>query len=56
LRIDGHFGVHVPYARPISPITKTDRKGRASRPTSSVPVEQALDVAKRVATEAIRQK
>lgn len=55
-RLDDHFSISVPYARPINPITKSDWEGTGVAPDVSVPRDQALDVAKKLAAEAIRKK
>lgn len=55
VRIDDHFLISVPYARPINPITKTDWEGTGVAPDVSVPAAQALDVAKKLAAEASRR-
>ena len=46
---------HVPYARPVNPITKTDWEGTGVAPDVNVPADQALDVAKKLAAEALRK-
>ena len=51
LRIDDHFVIHVPYARAVNPITKTDWEGTGVAPNVEAPAEQVLDVAKRLAGE-----
>ena len=51
--IDDHFSVRVPVARSISPITKTNWEGTGVEPDVTVPADQALDVAVRLATEEI---
>ena len=56
LRVDDHFVLGLPYARPINPVTKTDWEGSGVAPDVSVPAEQALDVAKKLAADAIRGK
>jgi retinol-binding protein 3 len=55
LRVDDHFIVSVPCARPINPITKTDWEGTGVAPDVAVPADQALDVARKLAAEAIRK-
>jgi len=56
MRVDDHFIIHVPYARPVNPITKTDWEGTGVAPDVNVAADQALDVAKKLAAEAIRKK
>jgi hypothetical protein len=54
-RVDDHFFVSVPYARPINPITKTDWEGTGVAPDVNVPADQALEVAKKLAGNALRK-
>jgi hypothetical protein len=42
LRIDDHFSIIVPFARSISPITKTDWEGTGVQPNIRVPASDAL--------------
>ena len=49
-RIDDHFSVRVPTGRPI---TMTDWEGRGLEPDVKVAADQALDVALKLAAEAI---
>ena len=49
VRVDDHFVIHVPYARPVNPITKLDWEGTGVAPNVEAPPDQALDVAKRLA-------
>jgi hypothetical protein len=51
--IDDHFSVRVPYARSISPITKTNWEGTGVEPDVKVAADQALDVALKLAAEEI---
>jgi C-terminal processing protease CtpA/Prc len=55
-RIDDHFAVMVPFARAVNPVTKTDWEGTGVEPDVKVPAEQALDVAKKMAVEAIANR
>jgi len=41
-RIDDHFSIIVPFARSISPITKTDWEGTGVKPDVEVPAAEAL--------------
>lgn len=52
-RIDDHFSVAVPFARSMSPITKTNWEGTGVEPDVKVPADQALDVALKLAAEEI---
>ena len=54
-RVDDHFLIGVPYARPVNPITKTDWEGTGVAPDVDVPADQALDVAKKLAAKALRK-
>src|SRR5439155_7202386 len=53
-RIDAHFMIGVPFARAITPISKTNWEGTGVEPDIKVPADQALDVAKEKAAELIR--
>lgn len=44
-RIDEHFTVAVPFAKPINPISKTDWEGTGVVPDISVKADSALDTA-----------
>lgn len=55
LRVEDHFVVGVPFARAINPITRTDWEGTGVAPDVDVPAAEALDVAKKLAAEAIRK-
>ena len=56
VRLDDHFMIRVPTARSISPITKTDWEGTGVEPDVKVPADQALETAKRLATEALEHQ
>jgi hypothetical protein len=53
-RLDDHFGIGVPFGRPINPISKKDWEGTGVEPDVKVPADEALDVAKKMALEQIR--
>jgi len=53
-RIDDHFMIGVPFARAVNPITKTNWEGTGVEPDVKVPAGEALDVAKKMAAEQIR--
>jgi retinol-binding protein 3 len=53
-RIDDHFMIGVPLARPVNPISKTNWEGTGVEPHVKVPADEALDVAKKMAAEQIR--
>jgi hypothetical protein len=53
-RIDDHFMIGVPFARAINPISKTNWEGTGVEPDIKVPAGGALDVAKKMAAEQIR--
>ena len=55
-RIDDHFGIGVPFARAINPITKTNWEGTGVEPDIKVPASEALEVAKKMAAEQIRNR
>ena len=50
-RIDEHFVIGVPFARAISPITKTNWEGTGVEPDVKVPAAQALTTAQKLAAE-----
>ena len=45
-RLDDHFIIGVPFARPINPITKTNWEGTGVEPDVKVPADQALETAR----------
>ena len=53
-RIDDHFMIGVPFARAVNPISKTNWEGTGVEPDVKVPAAEALDVAKKMAAEQIR--
>jgi hypothetical protein len=55
-RLDDHFMLDVPFARSISPITKTDWEVTGVEPDVKVPADQALETAKKLAAEALAQQ
>lgn len=55
-RLGDHFMIGIPFARSISPITKTDWEGTGVEPDVKVPADQALETAKRLAAEGLVQK
>jgi hypothetical protein len=55
-RLDDHFMIGVPFARAINPITKTNWEGTGVEPDVKVPAAEALDTAKKLATEKIEKQ
>jgi Peptidase family S41/N-terminal domain of Peptidase_S41 in eukaryotic IRBP len=53
-RIDDHFMIGVPFARAVNPISKTNWEGTGVEPDVKVPAGEALDVAKKMAAEQIK--
>jgi hypothetical protein len=53
-RITEHFGIGVPFARAINPITHTNWEGTGVAPDEKVDASQALEVAIKLATERIK--
>jgi hypothetical protein len=53
-RIDDHFTIGVPFARAVNPISKTNWEGTGVEPDIKVLADQALDVAKKMAAEQIK--
>jgi hypothetical protein len=50
-RIDDHFMIGVPFARAISPISKTNWEGTGVEPDVKVPAAEALATAQKLAAE-----
>jgi len=55
-RVDDHFMIGVPFARAVNPISKTNWEGTGVEPDVKVPADEALDVAKKMAAEQIRNE
>lgn len=55
-RIDDHFFIRVPFGRYINSVTKADWEGTGVEPDVKVPAAEALDVAKKLATEEISSR
>lgn len=55
-RIDDHFMIGVPFARAINPISKTNWEGTGVEPDIKVPAGEALDVARKMASEQIARQ
>jgi Peptidase family S41/N-terminal domain of Peptidase_S41 in eukaryotic IRBP len=55
-RIDAHFTIGVPFARPINPISKTDWEGTGVAPDVRVRSAEALEVAQQLAVRALEHK
>ena len=53
-QITEHFGIGVPFARAINPVTHTDWEGTGVEPDVKVDAPQALEVAIKLATERIK--
>jgi hypothetical protein len=53
MKISRRFAIGVPFARAISPITKTNWEGTGVAPDIALPADQALDHAYRLALEAV---
>lgn len=53
-KVSAHFAIGVPFARAISPVTKTNWEGVGVTPDISVPADSALDKAYRMAIENLR--
>ena len=54
-RIDDHFMIGVPFARAINPISKTNWEGTGVEPDVKAPGDEGLEVAKKMAAEAIKK-
>ncbi|MFZ0590456.1 MAG: S41 family peptidase [Bryobacteraceae bacterium] len=55
-RIDAHFTIGVPFARPINPITKTDWERTGVAPDVKVKSPDALEVAEQLAVRKLQHK
>lgn len=55
-RIDDHFGIGVPFARAINPITHTNWEGVGVEPDVKVAASDALDTAQRLIAERARTR
>jgi hypothetical protein len=55
-RIDDHFGIGVPFARAINPISKTNWEGTGVEPDVKVSASEALEAAKKMAAEQIKKR
>ena len=55
-RVDDHFMIGVPFAKAVNPISKTNWEGTGVEPDVKVPAVEALDVAKKMAAEQIRNE
>lgn len=55
-RIDDHFMIHVPFARPINPISKTDWEGTGVEPDVKVKAADALQTAEKLAQSKLRNR
>jgi peptidase S41-like protein len=55
-RITEHFGIGVPFARAINPITHTNWEGTGVEPDVKVPAADALTTAKKLAAEKLAAK
>jgi len=54
-RLDDRFFIDMPFARAVSPITKTDWEGRGVQPDVEVAAEQALATAQKLARERLKE-
>ena len=55
-RIDDHFAIDVPFARPINPISKTDWEGTGVEPDVKVKAADALATAEKLAKNHLRNR
>ena len=55
-RIDDHFGIGVPFARAINPISKTNWEGTGVTPDVDAKAADALDVAEKMAKEKLEKE
>jgi hypothetical protein len=55
-RIDDHFRIRVPFARPINPISKTNWEGTGVEPDVKVNAADALKTAEKLAARRLQKK
>jgi hypothetical protein len=55
-RVTDHFGVGVPFARSINPVTRTNWEGTGVKPDVAVPADQALHTAHLLALKKAAEK
>lgn len=55
-RVNDHFGVRVPFARSVNPVTKTNWEGTGVKPDVAVPAGQALHTAHLLALKRAAEK
>jgi hypothetical protein len=54
-RLDDHFTLALPIARPINPTSKTDWEGTGIKPDIPVPAADALSTAQKLASESLHR-
>jgi retinol-binding protein 3 len=55
-RIDDHFAIDVPFARPINPISKTDWEGTGVEPDVKVKASGVLATSEKLAESHLRNR
>jgi Peptidase family S41/N-terminal domain of Peptidase_S41 in eukaryotic IRBP len=55
-RIDDHFGIGVPFARAINPVSKTDWEGTGIEPDVKVKASDALETAEKLAENKLQKE
>ncbi len=55
-QIDDHFGIAVPFARPINPVSKKDWEGTGVEPDVKVKAADALETAEKLAESKLQEK
>jgi len=55
-RVSDHFGVGVPFARSVNPVTKTNWEGTGVKPDVAVPADHALHTAHLLALKKAAEK
>jgi C-terminal processing protease CtpA/Prc len=56
LPVTDHFGVGVPFARSINPVTQTNWEGTGVKPDVAVPADHALHTAHLLALKKVAEK
>ena len=55
-RIDDHFTIGVPFARPVNPVSKKDWEGTGVQPDVKITATDALSTAEKLAADKLRKR
>ncbi len=56
ISVNGYFGIRIPYARMISPVSRTDWEGTGVVPNKQVAMDEALEAARKDAARILKLK